>query len=151
MSWANEGLACPGLWRHCSGEAGAPGRHMVDRPLPEEDSVPVRGWRQRQREGKDALSQGPQAHKPQPHEARQWEPWTPHLESSATQARLLLKPVQVCDHTDKLSAGNGDDGLCFRRATCLVFAISLGDRKIFAASYQRLFNILSTFVRDGPE
>ena len=151
MSWANEGLTCPGLWHHCSGEARAPGRLAVDRLLPEEESVPVRERRQCQREGKDALFQGPWAHKSKLHEARQWEPWTPHLESSVTEACLLLKPVQVCDHTDKLSAGNGDNGPCFRRATCLVFTISLGDREIFAASYQRLFNILSTFIRDGPE
>ena len=82
MSWANEGLACPGLWCHCSGEAGAPGRHAVDRPLPKEESVPVGGQRQRQREGNDAFSQGPWAHKPKPHEARQWEHKLPPEEDS---------------------------------------------------------------------
>ena len=128
MSWANEGLSCPGLWRHRSGEAGAPGRHAADRLLPKEESIQSGGGGNARGREKDALSQGPWAHKSKPHEARQWEPWTPHLESSVTQARLLLKPVQVCDHADKLSAGNGDDGLCFRRATCVVFTISLGER-----------------------
>lgn len=67
------------------------------------------------------------------------------------QAHLLLKPVQVCDHVNKLSAGDGDDGLRLGRAASSVFAISLGDGGIFAASYRRLFNILGTFIRDGPE
>lgn len=66
-------------------------------------------------------------------------------------AHLFLEPVQVCDHMHELSAGNGGRWLAFRGATALVFTISLGNRRVFATSYHRVFNILGTFIRDGPE